>query len=505
MLLAKLKSKIKHIHFIGIGGAGMSALAELTHQMGYSVSGSDVSYSLVIDQLINNYGIQFYQGHDGQNVKMADLVIYSTAINGENPEIIRAHQLNKPVINRIEYLSYLMENKFGITITGTHGKTTTTALVSSILVSAGLDPTYVVGGIVKPHMKSGQLGKSEYFISEGDESNDCFLRLNTNIAVITNIDDDHLNFYKTIDRLFDSFRTFINKIPEHGKIIACLDCPNIRRIIGEVRRPIITYAINNQADYVARNITQHKMGHTFDVFHSERGKLGTIKINRPGLYNIQNALAGLAVADSLGVPFGTAAFGLENFDGVKRRFDTLYEGMGVKVIDDYAHHPTEIDVLLKTIRKFHNGRIRAVFQPHRYTRSKEQAERYPKALSTADEIILTDIYAAGESMIEGVNANYLYSFFDELPDGKAHLIKNRTDVIEYLFDTTRSGDLIITIGAGDINKFGEELSFRYREQQKLGAYQHEEANFQPMLILPDEYPDNVKPVLEEITKKAQAQ
>lgn len=505
MLLAKLKSKIKHIHFIGIGGAGMSALAELTHQMGYTVSGSDVSYSLVIDQLIKNYGTQFHLGHDGQNVKMADLIIYSTAVSEENPEIVRAQQLNKPVINRIEYLSYLMANKRGITITGTHGKTTTTALVSSILTYVGYAPSYVVGGVVKPLMKSSNWTNRELFVSEGDESNDCFLRLNTEIAVITNIDDDHLNFYKTIDRLFDSFRLFIKKVPDYGKVIACVDCPNVRQIIGEITRPIITYGVNQPAHYVARNIQQHKMGHTFDVYHHVRGKLGSIKINRPGIYNIQNALAGLAVADVLDVAFDQAACGLETFEGVKRRFDILFEGMGIKVIDDYAHHPTEIDVLLKTIRKFHHGRVRAVFQPHRYTRSKEQAERYPRALSTADEIILTDIYSAGEAKIEGVNANYLYSFFDELPEGKSQLIKDRNDVIDYLYNTTCEGDLIVTIGAGDINKYGEELAERFRELQSSGANIPQVQPPQPLFVILNEQKSEPVPITTETISKAKAQ
>ncbi len=453
-----LTNRIKRIHFVGVGGAGVSALAKLMASMGYEVSGSDLSQSQITRQL-EQYGVKVFYSHNAAYIRTADLVITSTAISNDNVEVKAAIDMNIPRLSRIEFLSYLMKGKYGITVSGSHGKSSTSAMIAYIFFTAETEPTFVVGGLINGFLGNSRLGKSKYFICEGDESNNSFLEFDTKVGVVLNIDDDHIDFHKSMTNLQNSFIKFINKREPDGVTIACMDDAGVREVYPKLSKRLITYGVDAEdVDYRAKNIRIDDFTTKFDVVHKTRGDIGSILLRFPGRHNILNALASIAVSEFCGISFDKAAVALETFPGVHRRFERLIETNEVIVIDDYAHHPTEISALLKATRAINGRRIRVVFQPHRYTRSKLMATRFPEAFDNADEIILTNLYGAGEAPIAGIGTRYLFRFFEErFPASRIKLIEDSTEIVDYLRNTLAAGDIVLTIGAGDVYKIGNAL------------------------------------------------
>jgi UDP-N-acetylmuramate--alanine ligase len=464
-MLMVLTNKIKRIHFVGIGGSGVSALARLMLDMGYEVSGSDVFQTEVTDEL-KARGAIIFSGHDARQVRKANLVIISTAIPPTNPEIAAAKEMGLPVLTRIDFLSYLAQRKNSISISGSHGKSSTSAMISVIFYYADADPTIVLGGRVKHLFGSSRLGKSGYFICEGDESNNSILLFAPHIAVVTNIDDDHLDFHGSLDNLRNSFLKFMNSKHPNGACVLCIDDPVLRELKPQVTRPIYTYGFSEDADFRAVDVEYGPDSSSFTVVNKIAGTLGRVNLRFPGVYNVRNSLAAIAVAQLCGIDFGKAAFGLENFPGVCRRFDRVMERDDILIVDDYAHHPSEISALMDAVSGFKNRRVRAVFQPHRFTRSQRLASRFPDALKRADEVILADIYSALEKPIEGITSEYLFSFFERsYPPGKAKLILRNEEILTYLKKTLTRGDIVLTIGAGDIYKVATDLASYLRDKK----------------------------------------
>jgi len=453
-----LSQRTKRIHFVGVGGAGVSALAKLMVSMGYEVTGSDLSHSQITRQL-EEHAVRVYYEHNAGYLRTADLVITSTAIPENNVEVLAARELNKPLLNRIEFLSYLMKGKFGITVSGSHGKSSTSAMISYIFFTAEADPTFVVGGLINGFLGNSRLGRSKFFICEGDESNNSFLEFSTKVGVVLNIDDDHIDFHKSITNLQNSFIKFINKREPDGVTVVCMDDAGVREVYPKLATRLVTYGIDSEdVDYRAKNIRIDGFASSFDLVHKTRGELGSILLRFPGRHSVSNALAAIAVADRCGIPFDKAAVAIETFPGVHRRFDRLAETEDIAVIDDYAHHPTEIASLLKATRAGTSKRLRVVFQPHRYTRSKLMATRFPEAFDCADEIILTSLYSAGETPIAGIGSRYLFRFFEErFPTSRIKLMEDPQEIVEYLCNTLSAGDVVITVGAGDVYKIGNAI------------------------------------------------
>ena len=463
-----LTKKIKRIHFVGIGGAGVSALANLMLEMGYEVSGSDLLCSAVTEGL-KRKGAIIFEGHDARHVHRANLVITSTAIPESNVEIVTAKQLSIPVLTRTDFLSYLSQRKFSISVSGSHGKSTTCAMISVIFYYADLDPTIVLGAQVKHLFGSSRLGRSEYFVCEGDESNNSMLRFSPTIAVVTNVDDDHLDFHGSLENLKQSFLNFLDNATENGTCVYNLDDPILAELGTKLTRPKkITYGISSEATIRAQAIKILKNGTRFKVFKGKDKELGEVRLRIPGIYNVRNALGAIAVSDFCGIDFGSVAFGLENFPGISRRYEKLIDRDDLTIIDDYAHHPSEIAELLSAVRATTSRRIRVVFQPHRYTRSQRLAAKFPPAFQACDEVILTEIYSAFEPPIDGVTTEYLYSFFEhEYSQAKAKLMLRRDEILSYLKETAQYGDIIMTVGAGDIYQLGYELQ-GYFKDRRLG-------------------------------------
>jgi UDP-N-acetylmuramate--alanine ligase len=453
-----LTQRIKRIHFVGVGGAGVSALAKLMVSMGYEVTGSDLAHSQITRQL-EEHGVRIYYEHNSGFIRSADLVITSTAIPEDNVEVRAANDLDKPLLNRIEFLSYLMKGKFGITVSGSHGKSSTSAILSYIFFTAEADPTFVVGGLINGFLGNSRLGKSKFFICEGDESNNSFLEFSTQVGVVLNIDDDHIDFHKSITNLQNSFIKFINKREPDGVTVVCMDDAGVREVYPKLSSRLITYGIDSEdVDFRAKNIRIDGFTTRFDLVHKTRGDIGSVHLRLPGRHCVHNTLAAIAVSDYCGIPFDKAAVALETFPGVHRRFERLVETDDLTVIDDYAHHPTEIAALLKATRAGCAKRLRVVFQPHRYTRSKLMATRFPEAFDNADEIIVTSLYSAGEAPIAGIGSRYLFRFFEErFPASRIKLMEDPRDIVDYLCTTLSSGDVVITIGAGDVYKIGNAL------------------------------------------------
>ncbi len=458
-----LTKKIKRIHFIGIGGAGVSSLANLMLEMGYEVSGSDLT-TTQLTQGLKSKGAVIFEGHDARHVRKADLVIMSTAISEDNPEVVAAKQMSVPVLSRIDFLSYLSERGFSISVSGSHGKSTTSAMISVVFYYADKDPTIVLGAQVKHLFGSSRLGKSQYFICEGDESNNSMLRFGPRIAVVTNIDDDHLDFHGTLNNLKNSFLNFLNNDNREGISVFNIDDQILRELSTKVIKPKITYGLSEDADIRAIDVTLKPEHSHFKVYKRNFGQMGEVTLRQPGIYNVRNALAAIAVSDYCGIDFGAIAFGLENFPGVRRRFEKLLDRDDVMIIDDYAHHPSEIAELIEAVTTYKGRRIRAIFQPHRYTRSQRLAAKFPNAFTKADEIILTDIYSAFEAPIDGITSEYLYSFFERVfePE-RAKLMLRMPEICNYIKETTRHGDIILTIGAGDIYLLGYELQQHFKD------------------------------------------
>jgi UDP-N-acetylmuramate--alanine ligase len=449
------RGKIQHIHFVGIGGIGMSGIAEVLFNLGYHISGSDVKETEVTRRL-RSLGCEISYGHRKENLKEADVVVISSAVRRGNPEVEAAEERLIPVIPRAEMLAELMRMKVGVAIAGTHGKTTTTSLISTVLAAGGLDPTVVIGGRLNSIGSNARLGQGEFLVAEADESDGSFLKLMPTIAVVTNIDPEHLDYYKGIDEIKETFLCFLNKIPFFGLAVLCLDHPNIQSLLPRLKKRFATYGLTTQADFQAKEIVFEGLSTSFDVIH-QRQEIGRLSLRMPGLHNVYNALATLATAFELDIPFRIVQETLRDFSGIQRRFQIKGEKKGVLIVDDYGHHPVEIMATLKAARTGWGKRIIAVFQPHRYTRTQALFKDFLTAFYEADVLILTDIYPAGEDRIEGVDSKALFEGLREYGHKDVTYLADKKEIVEHLLRIISPGDLVITLGAGDIWQVSEEL------------------------------------------------
>ncbi len=447
----------KRIHMVGIGGIGMSGIAEVLLTLGYSVSGSDTRVSPITERL-RDMGAQFAEGHRAENVEGAHVVVVSSAVRRDNPEILEAHRRKIPVIPRAEMLAELMRLKYGIAIAGAHGKTTTTSMTASVLAAAGLDPTFVVGGRINQLGTTARLGRGDYMVVEADESDRTFLLLAPVVAVVTTIDREHLDTYKSLEEIQETFTQFVNRVPFFGAAVLCLDEPNVQAIIPNVKRPVITYGTSSQADLVISNIDLHCIESTFQLTY--RGDdLGRFHLNGPpGIHNVRNAAGAAAVGLYLNVPAELIRVGLDEFAGVGRRFDVKAVINDITIVDDYGHHPAEIRATLEAARGCHFNRLLVLFQPHRYTRTQHLWDDFCRAFNQADMLVLMDIYAAGEPPIPGVNGEALADAIRAA--GHKHVIfrSSMQEGIEELLREARPGDAILTIGAGNVSRAPGELA-----------------------------------------------
>ncbi|HAR45141.1 MAG: UDP-N-acetylmuramate--L-alanine ligase [Nitrospirae bacterium GWC2_57_13] len=456
--------KIKHIHFVGIGGIGMSGIAEVLLNLEYRVSGSDLKESDTTERL-RKLGGEIFIGHRAENVNSPHVVVISSAVKKDNVEVAAAREQQVPVIPRAEMLAELMRLKYGIAIAGAHGKTTTTSMVATVLAAGGIDPTVVIGGKLNSIGSNAKLGQGEFLVAEADESDGSFLRLSPTIAVVTNIDEEHLDYYKDIDEIKAAFLTFINKVPFYGVAVLCLDESHIQSLIPHVQKRYQTYGTSTQADYQARDITLKAMGSRFRVMHLDRD-LGWFELNVPGMHNVSNSLAAIAVARELEMDEEVIRKAINEFGGVHRRFQIKGEERGVTVIDDYGHHPTEIRATLAAAKAGPERRVVAVFQPHRYTRTQHLLEGFSTAFNQADTVVLMDIYAAGEQPIPGVTGQAVYDGIKRHGHKDVTFIPDRDRAVAHLAGAVREGDLLITLGAGDVWKIGEQLLERLRTRRE---------------------------------------
>jgi UDP-N-acetylmuramate--alanine ligase len=447
--------RYRHIHFVGIGGIGMSGIAEVLLNQGYGVSGSDLKLSSVTDRLAA-LGGTIYQGHSADNVRGADVVVISSAVSPDNPEVVIAKSRQIPVIPRAEMLAELMRLKYGIAIAGAHGKTSTTSMVATVLNLAGLDPTIVVGGRIGALGSNARLGHGEFMVVEADESDGSFLKLTPTIAVVTNIDREHLDYYKDLTEIYQHFVSFVNKVPFYGSIIMCLDDPHVQSIIPQVQRPLLTYGLSAQADVSAGNVRlNEQFGSDFNV--RERGReLGRVKLQVPGQHNIYNALAAIGVGLALGINFEKIVAGLAAYHGVDRRFQIKGEKQGILIVDDYGHHPSEIKATLAAA-KTSGRRLVALFQPHRYSRTKFLFEDFARAFYDVDVLRLVDIYAASELPIPGVTSEALAAAIESFGHRDVSYIGSVAEAAGVLQTIVQPGDLVLTLGAGNVWQAGEEL------------------------------------------------
>jgi UDP-N-acetylmuramate--alanine ligase len=451
--------RYQQIHFVGIGGSGMSGIAEILLNLGYRVSGSDRRRNEAIERL-EQLGAKVFIGHEPGHVQGAHVVVYSSAVSRDNIEVQVARQRAIPVIPRAEMLAELMRLKYGVAVAGTHGKTTTTSMIGAVLSEGRLDPTIVVGGRVTSLGSNARLGQGEYLVAEADESDGSFLKLAPTIAVITTVDAEHLDHYGTLDAIREAFVTFVNKVPFYGVAVLCLDQPNVQLLIPRIDKRIITYGLESGADLVARRLHLSGLTSRFEVF--QRGtSLGECTLQVPGRHNVLNALAAIGVALDLEIPFVTVQKALAGFAGVQRRFQVRGQAGSITVVDDYGHHPVEIRATLAAAKAGFDRRVVVVFQPHRYTRTLHLREEFLTAFNQADVLIVMDIYPAGEPPIPGVTAA-------DLADAiRAHghrdvtyLGRDRARIIDHVIDISRPGDLIVTLGAGDVSQLGPELLLR---------------------------------------------
>jgi UDP-N-acetylmuramate--alanine ligase len=450
------------IHFVGIGGIGMSGIAEVMHNLGYSVQGSDISEGYVVEGL-RERGIKVMIGHAQENVDGVAVVVTSTAVRRDNPEVVAALENRIPVVRRAEMLAELMRLKNTVAVAGTHGKTTTTSMVACLLDAGGIDPTVINGGIINSYGSNARLGASDWMVVEADESDGSFLKLDGTIAVVTNIDPEHLEHYGSFDKVKDSFVEFIENVPFYGVAVLCIDHPEVQAVISKVRdRRVRSYGFSAQADVRGENVSPILGGNRFDVAVRERDgtvrHIREIELPMPGRHNVQNALAAIAVSIEMGCPDGIIRTGFGNFGGVKRRFTRVGEANGVAVIDDYAHHPVEIRAVLSAAREGVQGRVFAVAQPHRFTRLKDLMDEFQTAFNDADAVYVTPVYPAGEQPIPGVDAQALVDGLKARGHREAHTVASPDALAEALAAATAPGDMVVCLGAGDITKWAAGLA-----------------------------------------------
>ena len=450
--------KLRRIHFVGAGGVGMSGLAEiLLLSTPLEISGCDLTLSENTERLLT-LGARIATGHDPRHVAESDLLVISSAVAESNPEVRQARQQGVPVIRRAEMLAEIMRLKQGIAIAGTHGKTTTTSLTGLVLTEAGFDPTIVVGGQVRILGTNARLGKGDFLVAEADEYDRSFLELTPVVAVVTNIEADHLDTYRDLSDILDSFAVFANRVPFYGAVIACVDDPGVVRILPRVKRRIVTYGESPQASLRAAEITFEARGTTFEVWEGETWALGKVHLRLPGRHNVANALAAIAVGRELSIPFPVIARALSEFTGVVRRFETKGERDGVLVVDDYAHHPTEIAATLAAARQVYpQRRLVALFQPHLYSRTRDFAEAFGRALTACDLAVVTDVYPSREKPVAGVTGELVARAAREAGHPRVLYVAEKEKVVGELEQILSSGDLLVTMGAGDVGKLGERF------------------------------------------------
>jgi UDP-N-acetylmuramate--alanine ligase len=456
--------RTKHIHMVGIGGIGMSGMAEILIQRGYKVTGSDGASNETTDRL-KELGATIYLGHAPENIEGADVVVYTSAVKAtENEETKAAIESRIPTIKRAEMLAELMKMKFGIGVAGTHGKTTTTTMIGHVAQDGNYDPTIMVGGKVHSFDKTNAVvGKGDVIIVEADEFDRTFLRLTPSIAIITNIEAEHLDIYDDLEDVKGAFIDYANKVPFYGAVIVCLDDPNVRSILPGLKRRIISYGLSPQAQVRAIDIQMNQFTSTFTVLNDDE-KLGVITLKSPGDHNVKNALAAVATGIELSIDFKLIKKGLERYDGVFRRFQKKAEEQGVMVIDDYAHHPTEVAATLSAARKgWPDRRIVAVFQPHLYSRTQDLYKEFGLSFSDAEVLVITDVYPSREKPIEGVTGKLISDTAERYGHKNVIYVEDKIDVTETLKEISEEGDIIITMGAGDIYKFGEEFAKELQE------------------------------------------
>jgi UDP-N-acetylmuramate--alanine ligase len=464
-------AKIQRIHFVGIGGIGMSGIAEVLLNLGYKISGSDLKSSTVTQRLAS-LGATIFEGHVAENVQGADVVVTSSAIASHNPEVAEARKLHIPVIQRAEMLSELMRLKYGIAIAGMHGKTTTTSMVAAVLAAGGLDPTVVVGGRVDAMGSNARLGKSQYLVAEADESDRSFLKLSPILSVVTNIDREHMDCYRNMRDVKQTFLDFMDRVPFYGMIVACSDDPILRKLLPQVQRRVVTYGTRRGSDFFIKpGAIEPQPGEHRPLSHfrvSYRGKdLGDFTLHVPGLHNILNATAAVAVGIGLDLAIENVRTALESFRGVDRRFQLRGQAAGISVIDDYGHHPTEIKATLAAARQCGFRKIHVIFQPHRYTRTQELMDEFAHAFDDADTLAVLDIYAASEAPIEGVTGEVLADRIRQSGARDARYTRSFAEAVETLSGRAEQGDMILTLGAGSVSQLGPMILERLHTREAV--------------------------------------
>ena len=447
--------KYKRIHFVGIGGAGMSGIAEILHNLGFYITGSDIQKSDVVEYL-SSLGIKIHIGHSADNVKNADVMVISTAIKDDNVEVIAAKEMGIPVIKRAEMLAELMRMKYSIAVSGAHGKTTTTSMIGEVLEYAGFDPTVIVGGRVMGAQSGARVGKSNFLVAEADESDMSFLKLFPTIAIITNIDMEHIDTYGTMENIKKAFVEFANKVPFYGSVIINLDWETNTEILPLIERKKVTYGLSRQADVRAENVELNGFSSTYDLFINNKFS-GKVKLEVPGIHNVVNSLSVFAVGLELEIPPEKIIDGLSRFKGVRRRLEVKGKKDGIMVIDDYGHHPTEIVTTLKAIKNLWDGRIIVAFQPHRFTRTRDLHEKFGPAFMDSDMVFVLPIYPAGERPIEGVTHDLIYKAIKKSGHRHVKKVDSLEECLDILKNTLKKGDLLLTLGAGNVYKLGERF------------------------------------------------
>jgi UDP-N-acetylmuramate--alanine ligase len=453
--------RFRVIHFVGIGGIGMSGIAEVLHNLGYEVTGSDLRESETTKRL-KALGIQVYVGHKPENVDDAHVLVISSAVSDDNPEVIEAGRRSIPVIPRAEMLAELARLKYGVLVAGAHGKTTTTSLITTIFAHGGLDPTVVIGGRLKATGSNARLGQGDFLVAEADESDGSFLKLSPTIAVVTNIDREHMDFFRTMDALKEAFLSFINKVPFYGASIVCIENEHMRELLPYIRRRYITYGLTREAQLRAENIKKEFMSISFEAVYKGRN-IGVFTVPAPGVHNVLNSLAAIGVALILKIDLPVVQEALKGFGGIQRRLEFKGEGDGIKVFDDYGHHPSEIKATLTAVKEGlmvsgrETGRFIVIFQPHRYTRTRDLIDDFSVSFKDADLLIVLDIYPAGESPIEGVNSANIVERIRKTGHKNVLYMKDREDAAGRAITSAGKGDIILTLGAGNVWKIGEEI------------------------------------------------